>query len=189
MQRPELNHARGLTFAEADARLRDEGYNEFPAPDHRGFLRILREVLRQPMFALLLVGGVVYVLLGDRVEAILLLLFATFSVAITIVQESRSERVLESLRNLASPRALVIRDGARRFIAGREVVREDLIVIVEGDRIAADATLISSQDLLVDESLLTGESVAVRKLATRVGSAARSVAPGGVSQEVESAIQ
>ena len=118
------------------------------------------------MFALLIGGGIVYLLLGDHVEALLLLLFASLSVSITIVQESRSENVLETLRNLASPRALVVRDGKRLQIAGREVVREDLIVISEGDRVAADATLISSQDLLLDESLLTGESVPVRKLAT-----------------------
>jgi Ca2+-transporting ATPase len=102
-------------------------------------------------------------MLGNRMEAGFLLVFACLSVAITIVQESRSERVLEALRNLASPRALVIRDGKRIHIAGREVVRGDLIVINEGDRVAADATLIWAQDLLLDESLLTGESQPVRK--------------------------
>jgi Ca2+-transporting ATPase len=155
----------GLSSAAAAARLKSEGYNELPAAEHRGALRILFDVVRQPMFALLIAGGLVYLLLGDRVEAILLLAFASLSVVITIVQESRSERVLEALRNLASPRALVIRDGRRRQIAGREVVREDLIVISEGDRVAADATLIRAHDLMLDESLLTGESVPVRKLA------------------------
>jgi Ca2+-transporting ATPase len=155
----------GLSAAAAANRLKSDGYNELPTPDKRGFFRIFFEVVRQPMFALLMAGGVVYLLLGDRIEAILLLLFACLSVTITIVQESRSERVLEALRNLASPRALVIRDGKRILIAGREVVRDDLIVISEGDRVAADATLIWSQDLLLDESLLTGESMPVRKLA------------------------
>ncbi len=117
------------------------------------------------MFALLLGGGMVYLLLGDRLEAVLLLLFASLSVTITIVQESRSERVLEALRNLASPRALVIRDGQRTQIAGREVVTGDLLLIGEGDRVAADATLLTAQDLLLDESLLTGESVPVNKAA------------------------
>ena len=154
----------GLTAAAAGARLKLDGYNELPSPDHRGFLRILAEVVRQPMFALLLGGGVVYLLLGDRLEALLLLLFASLSVTITIVQESRSERVLEALRNLASPRALVVRDGKRVHVAGREIVRDDILVICEGDRIAADATLLSSDDLLLDESLLTGESLPVRKI-------------------------
>jgi Ca2+-transporting ATPase len=169
----------GLTSTEAAARLKVEGYNELPAADRRGFLRIMLEVIRQPMFALLLVGDIVYLLLGDRTEAVVLLLFATLSVGITIVQESRSERVLETLRNLASPRALVIRDGVRTLISGREVVRDDLVVVTEGDRVAADAVLSASQDLLLDESLLTGESVPVRKLATMSKPAPNSTIPGG----------
>ncbi len=155
----------GLTAAEAARRLQAEGFNELPAAETRSVFRIVWEVVRQPMFALLIAGGVVYLLLGDRMEAILLLAFASLSVSITIVQESRSEKVLEALRNLASPRALVIRDGRRVQIAGREVVRGDVIVIGEGDRVAADATLLKGHDLMLDESLLTGESVAVRKLA------------------------
>jgi Ca2+-transporting ATPase len=154
----------GLRLAEAAARLEADGYNELPRAERRSVLRILFEVLRQPMFALLIAGGIVYFLLGDRMEATLLLVFASLSVVITIVQESRSERVLEALRNLASPRALVIRDGSRLQIAGREVVRGDVLVLTEGDRVAADATLMTSQDLMLDESLLTGESVPVRKL-------------------------
>jgi len=161
---------RGLSASVAAERLKEDGFNELPSPDRRGFLRIFFEVIREPMFALLIGGGIVYLLLGDRMEALLLLLFACLSISITIVQESRSENVLETLRNLASPRALVIRDGQRLQIAGREVVREDLIVISEGDRVAADATLIASQDLLLDESLLTGESVPVRKLAPGLAS-------------------
>ena len=155
----------GLTATEASRRLQFEGYNELPAAEKRSVFRIVWEVVRQPMFALLIAGGVVYLLLGDRMEAILLLAFASLSVSITIVQESRSEKVLEALRNLASPRALVIRAGKRIQIAGREVVRGDVIVIGEGDRVAADATLLKAHDLMLDESLLTGESVAVRKLA------------------------
>ena len=175
---PETGANTGLTVAIAELRLRQEGYNELPKPNQRGFLRIIIEVLHQPMFALLIGGGVVYLLLGSRTEAILLLLFAGLSVTITIVQESRSERVLEALRNLASPRALVIRDGQRILIAGREVVRGDVIVVSEGDRVAADATLISAHDLLLDESLLTGEAVPVKKLAQH----------GNVNKQVQAAV-
>src|ERR1022692_3713361 len=171
----------GLSAAEAAARLKSGGFNELPMAERRGVLRILFEVIRQPMFALLIAGGIVYLLLGDRMEAILLLIFASLSVLITIVQESRSKKVLEALRNLASPRALVIRDGARIQIAGREVVRGDVIVISERDRVAADATLVSAHDLMVDESLLTGESVPGRKLAPTIDAttdAARAIAGG-----------
>ncbi|MCT6700776.1 cation-translocating P-type ATPase [Rheinheimera sp. 4Y26] len=157
-----LNH--GLSTATASRRLRLEGPNELPQAGKRPLFRIVLEVLREPMFILLLAGGLVYLLLGDLTEAVILLIFASFSVVITVLQESRSERVLEALRDLSSPRAQVIRDGVRQRIAGREVVREDLLVLEEGDRIAADAILIQSSDLQVDESLLTGESMPVGKV-------------------------
>ena len=155
----------GLASEIAAKRLKLEGYNELPNAKKRNLLHIIINIIKEPMFALLMGGGLVYFLLGNLLDAIFLLVFACLSVMITIVQESRSEKVLEALRNLASPRALVMRDGKQMHIAGREVVREDLILIAEGDRVAADASLISSQDLLLDESLLTGESVAVAKLA------------------------
>jgi len=153
----------GLDAAAAAARLRAEGYNELPRGERRTIIHIFLEVIRQPMFALLLGGGAIYLLLGEVTEALVLLGFATLSVSITIIQEYRSERVLEALRELTSPRALVVRDGERIRIPGREVVREDIIILVEGDRVPADALLLSNHDLLLDESLLTGESLPVRK--------------------------
>jgi Ca2+-transporting ATPase len=155
----------GLTAAEAAARLHAEGHNELPQADRRTPFRIAIEVLREPMLALLLVGGIVYLTLGDLKEAIILIVFATMSIAITVVQETRTERVLEALRDLTSPRALVIRDGERKRIAGRDVVRGDLIVLSEGDRVPADAILLQCMDLQADESTLTGESIPVRKAA------------------------
>lgn len=155
----------GLTTAEAHARLRLEGPNELPRAGKRPVFRIVLEVMREPMFILLLAGGLIYLLLGDRTEALILLIFASFSVGITVIQEARSERVLEALRDLSSPRALVIRDGVRVRIAGREVVRGDLFVLGEGDRVVADAVLVGATDLQIDESLLTGESLPVGKVA------------------------
>ena len=169
----------GLTEADAQARLKSEGYNELPRPDRRTPLRIVREVLREPMLALLLGGGAVYLVLGDLQDALILLAFATFSVVITVVQESRTERVLEALRDLTSPRALVVRDGQRKRIAGREVVRGDWVVLAEGDRVPADAVLVESQDLQTDESLLTGESVPVRKIARDAEAEVQPQRPGG----------
>ena len=131
------------------------------------------------MLALLLGGGVIYLALGDLKEALILLVFATMSVLITVVQETRTERVLEALRDLTSPRALVIRDGERKRIAGRDVVRGDVIVLAEGDRVPADAVLVQSHDLQTDESLLTGESVPVRKIASADVAASKDRRPGG----------
>ncbi len=153
----------GLTQAEAQARFQSEGPNELPRPDRRTLSRIIFDVLREPMLSLLMAGGAIYLILGDLQEAVILLVFATLSVVITVVQETRTERVLEALRDLTSPRALVIRDGERKRVAGRDVVRGDLVVLAEGDRVPADAILLECDDLQTDESLLTGESVPVRK--------------------------
>ncbi|AXB76614.1 cation-translocating P-type ATPase [Novosphingobium sp. P6W] len=153
----------GLTNLAAQARLAQDGANEIPRAGKKSLLGIVLNVLREPMLALLLVGGMAYLLLGDLTEALILLAFATFSVAVTVVQETRTEHVLEALRDLSAPRALVIREGVRSRIAGRDVVRGDLIVLGQGDRVAADAVLIEASDLQADESLLTGESMPVDK--------------------------
>lgn len=174
---PALETARaGLTAEAARKRLAAEGPNELATTQRRSPFRIVLDVLKEPMLVLLLVGGVVYLLLGSRAEALILLAFACMSIGITAVQEARTGRVLEALRDLSSPRALVIRDGARLRIAGREVVRGDLIVLSEGDRVPADALLIEATDLSADESLLTGEAEAVRK---KVGTGEVAVRPGG----------
>ena len=169
----------GLSAAEAAARLKAEGFNELPRAGRRSIVRLIVDVLREPMLLLLLAGGGIYFLLGDFGEALLLLAFACASVVITVVQEARTERVLESLRDLTSPRALVIRDGERVRVAGRDVARGDLIVLSEGDRVAADAIVLQCDDLLTDEALLTGKSVPVRKLASARGASASTAQAGG----------
>jgi Ca2+-transporting ATPase len=169
----------GLTSAEASKRLAADGPNEMRRTGTRSVWKIAVEVLREPMLALLLAGGGVYLLLGNLVEALILLGFASFSIILTVVQETRTEHVLEALRDLSAPRALVIRDGAHLRIAGREVVAGDILLLEQGDRIAADALLIEAQDLQVDESLLTGESVPVHKAA---GEGSADHRPGGDGQ-------
>ena len=119
--------AGGLTADAARARLEADGPNELPRAGQRSVLRIAIEILREPMLVLLLAGGVAYLLLGDTTEALILLAFATFSVVVTVIQETRTEHVLAALRDLSAPRALVIRDGQRLRIAGREVVRDDAL--------------------------------------------------------------
>src|SRR3954468_1463949 len=169
----------GLTEADAAGRPQAEGHNELPQPDRRTPFRIVLEVLREPMLALLLVGGIVYLALGDLKEAIILVAFATMSIGITVVQETRTERVLDALRDLTSPRALVVRDGQRKRIAGRDVVRGDLVVLSEGHPVPADAVLLQCRDLQADESLLTGESLPVRKIARDHQAAGGPHRPGG----------
>jgi Ca2+-transporting ATPase len=153
----------GLPEDEADRRLRSEGYNELAQTRKRGLFRIAVEVCSEPMFELLIAASAIYFMLGDLSEAFILVGSAITTVMVAVVQEHRTERVLEALRDLTSPRALVVRGGISKRIPGREVVRGDVVVLAEGDRVPADAIVVSGSDLQADESLLTGESVPVQK--------------------------
>ena len=153
----------GLSTAEARDRLASEGFNELPRERRFTLPRVVFGVIREPMFALLIAAATVYAVFGDIGESLLLLGFATISVSIAVIQRRRSERALEALHGLASPRALVIRDGQHLRIPGREVVRGDVVVLSEGDRVPADGVIVMGEHLEIDESLLTGESFAVHK--------------------------
>ncbi|HWA37602.1 MAG TPA: cation-translocating P-type ATPase [Burkholderiales bacterium] len=155
----------GLSAAEAAARLAAEGPNALPARGSRGTLAIAASVLREPMFLLLVAATAVYLVLGDVGEALILGASIAGVITLTVVQERKAERALEALRDLSSPRALVIRGGERLRIAGRDVVRGDVMLVAEGDRVAADAELVQASDVSVDESLLTGESLPAAKAA------------------------
>jgi Ca2+-transporting ATPase len=167
----------GLTAAQAHARLAADGHNELPSEAPHGMFALILEVLREPMFLLLISAGGIYLALGDTREALMLLFFVAVVVGITLYQERKTERVLQALRDLSSPRALVMRDGEKLRIAGRDVVRDDIILLSEGDRVPADAVLLVCNGLHADESLLTGEPVPVRKLAWEGGP--YSIRPGG----------
>jgi P-type Ca2+ transporter type 2C len=160
-----FDELKGLSETEAAKRLKEEGFNELPSAKKRNVFRIGIDVIREPMFLLLIACGIIYLFLGDVREALILLVFVFVIIGITFYQERKTERTLEALRDLSSPRALVVRDGIERRIVGREVVRGDTLILNEGDRVPADAILISCLDFSVDESLLTGESVSVRKCA------------------------
>jgi P-type Ca2+ transporter type 2C len=153
----------GLAQEEADRILTTDGPNELPSAKPRSIFAIAAEVIREPMFLLLVAGGIIYLLLGDLQEALLLLGFVFVVIGITLHQERKTENALQSLRNLSSPRARVIRGGEEKRIPGREVVRGDAVIIAEGDRVPVDGVVLSYTNLSVDESMLTGESVPVRK--------------------------
>lgn len=156
----------GLSEQEAASRLKGDGRNELPTQKKRDIWAIVGDVIREPMFIMLLAAGGLYLIMGEPADALMLLGFVFVVMAITIIQERRTERALDALRDLSSPRALVIRDGATRRIPGTEVVRGDWVVLAEGDRVPADAILRQGDNLTADESLLTGESAAVRKVAS-----------------------
>lgn len=154
----------GLSEEQVNKKLKTEGYNELPTSKHRSFFLIAFGVIREPMFILLVVCSSLYMVLGNIQEGFILLSFVVVIMTIEFYQERKTEKALTALKDLASPRALVIRDSNEIRIPGREVVTEDILILQEGDRIPADATILFSSNLLADESLLTGESVPVRKL-------------------------
>jgi Ca2+-transporting ATPase len=141
----------------------EQGFNELPSARRRRLPGLLLEIVREPMSFLLLGCGAIYLILGDRQEAFMLLGFLFIIIGITAYQEIRAERAIDALRELSSPRALVLRDGERKRIPGREVARGDIAFVGEGDRVPADGLSLTEADLAVDESLLTGESVPAGK--------------------------
>lgn len=166
MRNIDISNYSGQTSLEAERIIKESGFNELPTAKKRGMIKIALEVVKEPMFLLLVACGVLYLLLGDIKEALLLLGFVFVIITITFIQERKTERALDALRDLSSPRALVIRDGKEIIIPGREVVIGDIIILKEGDRVPADALILQSINLSADESLLTGESVPVRKIET-----------------------
>ncbi|HEY0955196.1 MAG TPA: HAD-IC family P-type ATPase [Roseateles sp.] len=169
------SHA-GLSTQEASARLGRDGPNELPAAGRAGAVQLLWEVVREPMFLLLVACGAVYLALGDRHEALMLLGFVGMVIAITFVQKRRSQAALDALRDLSSPRALVLRDGLPVRVPGKALVMGDLVLLAEGDRVPADIELLEASYLTVDESLLTGESLPVLKQARDAADAAPAAA-------------
>jgi Ca2+-transporting ATPase len=154
---------RGLSTSEIIEKQTKEGLNELPSSKPKNFLTLAWGIVKEPMFILLVACGSLYLVLGDLQEGLMLLGFVFVIMGIEFYQEKKTEKALDALKDLASPRALVIRDGIEKRIAGREVVTDDLVVLQEGDRVPADATVLYSVNLMADESLLTGESVPVSK--------------------------
>lgn len=168
----------GLSGTEAQHRLQSEGWNDLPTAKPRSLLAIAWTVVREPMFILLIACGSIYLLLGSREDAYILLGSVFIIMGMSFAQERKSERALEALRDLSSPRALVLRDGEQKRIPGRDVVQGDIVLLAEGDRVPADAFLFESQGMTIDESLLSGESVPVRKAAS-TDAMAEFAPPGG----------
>ena len=159
----------GLSEEQALERLEREGQNELPSEKTRALASIALEILHEPMFLMLIGASIIYSLLGDLQETAALLVATVLIIGITLYQAWKTDHALAALRDLSSPRALVIRDGLAKRIPGRNVVIGDLILLSEGDRVAADGVLLECTNLLIDESLLTGESNPNEKVAGQSG--------------------
>ncbi|MBS1687542.1 MAG: cation-translocating P-type ATPase [Bacteroidetes bacterium] len=172
-----IANLQGLSAEVAQQKLQTDGYNELAGSKPKSFLRTVIDLMKEPMVILLVICGLLYLLLGSLTEGIVLMGGVLIVIGITLYQERKTEKTLDKLKDLANPKAIVIRDGEQQKIASKEVVVDDLIIIKEGDRIPADAVLVESLNLVADESILTGESIPVRKRVAT--SQSLSVAPGG----------
>jgi len=167
----------GLNQVQVLEKQTKEGLNELPSSKPKNILILAWGVVKEPMFLLLVACGSLYLVLGDVQEGLMLLGFVFVIMGIEFYQEKKTEKALDALKDLASPRALVIREGVEKRIAGREVVTDDLVILQEGDRVPADATVLYSVNLMADESLLTGESVSVSK--SEWNGTDKNIQPGG----------
>lgn len=153
----------GLSSKEVSEKLKKFGYNELPSSQPKNLFTIAFEVMKEPMFLLLLSCGFLYLILGDYTEGIILLCTIFLIIGTTFYQYRKTERALEAMQKLSSPRVLVQRDDRQYKVAGRDIVPGDLIYLYEGDRVPADCLLLTASNFTVDESLLTGESIPVQK--------------------------
>ncbi|MFZ4084080.1 MAG: cation-translocating P-type ATPase [Vampirovibrionia bacterium] len=154
---------KGLSEQEALERLKKDGPNELPAANPRNFFTISLDVIKEPMFILLVLCCTLYIILGDLEQALILSVFVAVIIGITLFQSWKTESTLNSLKELSSPKSLVIRDSQELYIPSRELVIDDILILNEGDKVAADVIVLNTANLMVDESSLTGESVPVRK--------------------------
>lgn len=168
----------GLDTAEAARRLEEDGPNLLAADRTRPLWKIVAGALREPMFLLLAAATALYLGIGDRAEGLLLGVAGVVTIGLVVAQEARSETALRALRGLADPVVHVVREGRTQTIPAREIVRGDLVLVAEGQRMPADGVLVGPEVLQIDESVLTGESAPV------VRSGARAHAPSDLSHQV-----
>lgn len=161
LQRMEKYH--GLTQEEAAARLAQLGPNELEGEEQRSIWKQILAAASEPMLLLLAGTATLYFFLGQISDALVMLVFVFFVSGISIFQEWKTQKTISALRDLTSPKVGVIRDGETLEIPTRELVEGDIFLLFEGERVAADGKLLEASDLLINESILTGEAEAVSK--------------------------
>lgn len=153
----------GLNSSDIPELRKSHGFNELNNRRKSLLRRLIDSVDLEPMFLLLIACAVLYMILGDYGEGLVMLLTISIIIFISFYQNYKSENALETLKKMSAPRCLVLRDGNEIRIPGREVLPGDLMLVTEGDRIAADGILAEPSQIEVDESALTGESMPVSK--------------------------
>ena len=154
----------GLTTAEAKQLQEQYGLNELTPQKKENLLRKILHIICEPMFLLLLVAAAIYFLLGEPRDGIIMLVFVVGIISIDAIQEWKTDKTLNALKDLSAPHITVIRDGMEQTIASVDLVPGDLMLICEGVKIPADGVVVKCADLCVDESSLTGEAEGVWKV-------------------------
>lgn len=160
------NNFNGLSSKEIERLQEKYGINELVKQDKPNPLKKFLGVFKEPMFLLLLVAATVYFILGEPREGVIMLVFVGFVASITFMQEWKTEKTMNALKDLTSPQVNTLRDGKNVFIKSTELVPGDVIFLSEGERIPADCIVLEASNFSVDESILTGESEYVIKVSS-----------------------
>ena len=154
---------RGLTSSEASARLEKYGPNMIESSNKKSIWKKIFEQIADPMVLLLIAAAIVSAFTGDAIECAIIIAIVVINAIMSIIQEGKAEDSVAALQKMSSPEATVIRDGKRGHVKAEDLVPGDIVVLETGDIIPADMRLIETSNLKIDESSLTGESVAVEK--------------------------
>ena len=153
----------GLTTLQAETLQKEFGKNIIVPEKKDGFFHKIVNIIKEPMFLLLIAAAIVYFILGEPKDGLIMLVFVVCIISIEAVQEWRTDKTLKALRNLSDPKITVFRDGTEKIIDSYDLVPGDVMIIIEGVKIPADGIVIKSSTLGVDEASLSGESETVWK--------------------------
>ncbi|HKM33496.1 MAG TPA: HAD-IC family P-type ATPase, partial [Lachnospiraceae bacterium] len=158
----------GLTSTKAKQLQEQYGKNELTPQTKNSFIKTILHALCEPMFLLLIIAAIIYFILGEPRDGAIMLIFVVGMIGIDVIQEWKTDKTLNALKDLSAPHITVIRDGKETTISSTDLVPGDLMLIYEGVKIPADGVIIRCADLCVDESSLTGEAEGVWKIATEL---------------------
>ncbi len=158
-----IGNITGLPESQIPELRQQYGKNRFQLEKQRRLLHVLRDIIAEPMFILLMIACSIYFMLGQPTEGIMMLVAICFVTAISLYQDIRSTKALQALKKYTEPEVTVIRDSISKNIPSEDLVPGDVVIIEEGNNVPADATILQENDLSVNESIITGESLPVEK--------------------------
>ncbi|MGV8979552.1 cation-translocating P-type ATPase [Clostridium sp.] len=166
MKEIQISELQGLTTIEAKKLQLKFGKNELVAPKKESFFHKILKVISEPMFLLLIVAAVIYFILGEPRDGSIMLIFVVGIISIEVIQEWKTDKTLNALKDLSAPHIKVLRDGTQKVINSSDLVPGDIMYIAEGVKVPADGIVMKVSTLCIDESSLTGEAEGVWKINT-----------------------